>query len=327
MRTTDVRARGSRGSALLAVLWLSAALAAIAFSLSTTVRGETERASTSVDGLRAYYLAAGAVDRAALELMWSTGHPEKKILPVGIKNIDYHFATGDARVEVIPEASKLDVNSVPVETLYRLCLALGIEPLRAQEIAGAIVEWRGAAGGGGNLAVGPSFQAPHASFHEIEELLLMRGVTPDIYYGTWIPAPEGTEGQGPRLIPRQGLADCLSVFGTGLNSVDANAASPAVLLALGIPAQAVAGLVERRRAAPFTEQSLADFLQSTGATGVPLKVLGKSIVTCRATARLRLPNGQLSDLKRTVAAQIKYMPAGYDSEIHILRWYDTAWSN
>ena len=50
----------------------------------------------------------------------------------------------------------------------------------------------------------------------------------------------------------------------------------------------------------------------------------------RATARVRAANGQLSDLKRTVAAQVKYMPAGYDSPIHILRWYDTTfstWSN
>jgi hypothetical protein len=51
------------------------------------------------------------------------------------------------------------------------------------------------------------------------------------------------------------------------------------------------------------------------------------MVTVRATARLRLPNGQLSDLRRTVGALVKYMPVGYDSPIHILRWYDTAWSN
>ena len=38
-----------------------------------------------------------------------------------------------------------------------------------------------------------------------------------------------------------------------------------------------------------------------------LRVEGNSIVTMRATARLRLPNGALSDLKRTVAAQIKYL--------------------
>ena len=53
---------------------------------------------------------------------------------------------------------------------------------------------------------------------------------------------------------------------------------------------------------------------------------GNSIFTMRATARLRLQNGQLSDLKRTVAALVKYMPVGYDAPIHILSWYDMAWS-
>jgi len=37
---------------------------------------------------------------------------------------------------------------------------------------------------------------------------------------------------------------------------------------------------------------------------------GRSIVTIRATARLRLDNGKLSDLRRTVAAMVKYMPRG-----------------
>src|SRR6266481_5686010 len=59
-----------RGSALLAVLWLSLALSAIAFSLASTVQGETERTSTAVDGLRSYYLASGAIERAILYIEW-----------------------------------------------------------------------------------------------------------------------------------------------------------------------------------------------------------------------------------------------------------------
>src|SRR5580700_6916792 len=55
-----------RGSALLTVMWLSAALAAIGFSLAGTVRGETERTSTGLDGLRSYYLATGGIERASL---------------------------------------------------------------------------------------------------------------------------------------------------------------------------------------------------------------------------------------------------------------------
>src|SRR6266571_5372216 len=64
-----------RGSALLAVLWLSLALSAIAFSLASTVQGETERASTGVDGLRSYYLATGAIVRAILYIVWGKQSP------------------------------------------------------------------------------------------------------------------------------------------------------------------------------------------------------------------------------------------------------------
>jgi type II secretory pathway component PulK len=74
--------RARRGSALLAVLWLSAALAAIGFSLATTIHGETERTSTALDGLRSYYLAAAGIDRAAVEALW------------GIQNRAHHPRVG-----------------------------------------------------------------------------------------------------------------------------------------------------------------------------------------------------------------------------------------
>src|SRR5437763_16686917 len=64
-----------RGSALLAVLWLSLALSAIAFSVASTVQGETERTSTAVDGLRSYYLAMGAIERGILYVQWGKNAP------------------------------------------------------------------------------------------------------------------------------------------------------------------------------------------------------------------------------------------------------------
>lgn len=330
----EARRRGEkRGSALLLVLWISAALAAIVFSLSNTVRGETERTATAVDGLRSYYLASGAIERAAVELLWSVANPEKRRIPSGSIAIDYTFPSGVVHVEFIPETAKLDVNSAPPEELYRLMVGLGIEPGRAGEIALGIVNWRGPApaGGGGAsdhsyLSPTPSFRVPHASFQEIEELLLVNGVTPDIFYGTYVPAGGGLPAEGQRLTARSGLVDCLSVFGSK-GRVDANTAQPAVLAALGMSPGAIDALVERRRSAPLTQDQLFRFLQSIGAPTERFRVEGNSIVTIRATARLMLSNGQLSDLRRTVAAQVKYMPPGYDAPIHILRWYDTAWSN
>jgi general secretion pathway protein K len=313
------------------VLWISAALAAVAFSLSSTVRGEAERIATAADGLRSYYLASGAVERAAVELLWSVAYPDKRMIPRNSVAIDYTFPSGVARVEFIPEAAKLDVNSAPPEELYRLMQALDIEPAQARQIALAIADWRSMAPGAGEfdhyyLSLAPSFRAPHASFQEIEELLLVKGVTPDLFYGTYVPAAGAGGAPGPRLAPRDGLVDCLSVFGSK-GRIDVNTARPAVLAAIGLRPDVISALVARRRTTPFSQDQLSGYLQSLGASADRLRVEGNSIVTIRATARLRLPNGQLSDLRRTVAAQVKYMPEGYDSPIHILRWYDTAWSN
>ncbi|MDQ6678861.1 MAG: hypothetical protein M3Z09_16375, partial [Acidobacteriota bacterium] len=52
-----------------------------------------------------------------------------------------------------------------------------------------------------------------------------------------------------------------------------------------------------------------------------LRFGGNSIFTIRATARLRLPDGKLNDLRRTVAATIKLQPAKEPNYV-VLRWYD-----
>jgi general secretion pathway protein K len=326
--------RHNRGSALLAVLWLSAALAAIGFSIAATVRGETERTSTTLDGLRSYYLAVAGVERGSMELLWSIMNPQLKLLPPNVTTYVYHFQTGDARIEILPEAGKLNVNQATVEQLFRLCTALGVDPVQAQEIAAAIDDWRRPAYEGSQFdlfysSLNPSFRAPHASIREIEELLQVKGITPDIFYGTYQPAAEGAKG--PALVWHAGLADCLTVYGQGNSSsggaVDINTAQPAVLAAVGVPPQGIDAIMQRRQLGPIANQDLGAVLASLGGAPVQLRVGGNSIVTIRATGQLRLDGGKLSDLKRTVAAQVKYMPSGYDAPVHILRWYDTAWSN
>src|SRR5256885_11992400 len=71
-----------RGGALLAVLWLSAALSAIAFSLANTVRGEDERTSTAGVGLRSYYLAQAGIDRGILYGGWALETAVQRTVPL-----------------------------------------------------------------------------------------------------------------------------------------------------------------------------------------------------------------------------------------------------
>ncbi|MCZ2076330.1 MAG: general secretion pathway protein GspK [Bryobacteraceae bacterium] len=320
-----------RGGALLAVLWLSAALSAIAFSVANSVRGETERASTHADSVRAYYLAAGAVDRALLYMQWGPAYrnpdgspryyaPDKPFLRMP-------FPAGEVFVEVIPETSKLNINTAPAEELLRLMLASGIPPGQADEIVAGIVDWRSAVPPGAvtpfdqyYLSLAPSFRARHASFQEIEELLLVKGMTPDLFYGSYERGPEGN------LIPRGGLRDCLSIYGA-LAGFDVNTVSPVLMAAIGLTPNSIAAILERRRVLPFRSAAdLAPLAEAGGPGFRRLAVSAGTIFTIRATAQLRIGENQLSDLRRSVAAVVKY-PTDFAKEppYTVLRWYDNTW--
>jgi general secretion pathway protein K len=315
-----------KGAALLAVLWLAAALSAIAFTLANTVRGEIERSSTDADGLKAYYLAEGAIDRMLVYIelgpafVGPDGKPRFQQGTTRVLRMD--FPTGVVRAEYIPENSKLNVNFATPPELTTLLLALGVNPNQAPAIVAGILDWRGGTPGGSfsefdqyYLSLTPSFRARHASLQEIEELLLVRGITPDLFYGSYTRDADG------RLIPHAGLRDCLSVYGS-LGVLDVNKVTPEVMVAVGVTPETAGAIVAVRKIAPITNVAqLAPF--NSGGKGVArLGMNNGSIVTLRATAQLRLPNGQLSDLHRTVSAMVKLLADDSNPPFHIMRWYD-----
>ena len=318
----------NKGAALLAVLWLAAALSAIAFTLANTVRGEIERSSTDADGLKAYYLAEGAIDRMLvyIELGPSFVGPDGKArFQLGITRVlRMDFPTGVVRAEYIPENSKLNVNFATPPELTTLLLALGVNPNQAPAIVAGILDWRAGTPGGSfsefdqyYLSLTPSFRARHASLQEIEELLLVRGITPDLFYGSYTRDADG------RLIPHAGLRDCLSVYGSD-GALDVNTVTPEVMLAVGVAPDTAAAIVALRHVAPISNLGqLGPF--SNGGRGMSrLAMINGTIFTLRATAQLRLPNGQLSDLHRSVSAMVKLLaPELHENPpFHIMRWYD-----
>lgn len=324
MTTTD-HSGATRGAALLTVLWLAAALSAIAFTLANTVRGEIERSSTDADGLKAYYLAAGAIDRTLVYIQSGPqfmGPDGKPLFQIDItRELRLNFPTGVATVDYIPENSKLNVNMAPPAELNNLLEALGVNPERAPVITAAIVDWRSGTPGGSfsqfdqyYMSLTPSFQARHASFEEIEELLLVRGVTPDLFYGGYSQAADG------RLIPHDGLRDCLSVYGS-TGALDVNTVAPETMVAVGIPPGTAAAIVAFRKTGLIRNMNQLAAFTSGGVVG-RLGIVNGPVGTIRATARLRLPNGRLSDVRRTVSAVVKFLKPGWDPPFHILRWYD-----
>jgi general secretion pathway protein K len=305
--------RSERGSALLTVLWLTAALSAIGIAVASNVRSETERTATSVDEVRAYFAARGAIERTAMRAYWGRDYS-----PFGGRSVDVSFPEAEVHVEIIPETSKLSLNGIPPEVLLRLLLALGVPPEQAPEIAAAIIDWRKPLGAEGPspfdafyLAESPSFLPPHSSYLANEELLLVKGVTNDLYFGD-------------SMSGRPGLRDCLSIYGSA--GVDINTAQAATMIATGLSAEDAAGVIRRRAQQPFRIEEMPALQETLGPAGAQVGIRIGSILTLRATARLRTSDGKLSDMRRTVATLVKFyfsgnqqgLPAHYE----VLNWYD-----
>jgi general secretion pathway protein K len=314
-----------RGSALLTVLWLSACLAAIALSVSSSVRAETERVEAGSSGLRAWYLATGAVERGIQWMLWGEAYRNPDGSPrfwqFGAPRMNMTFPSGTAVVEMIPESSKLNINYASADDLAKVITAVSGNADRARDITGAILDWRGGAPGSDYdqyyFSISPTFRARHASFQEIEELLFVRGMTPELFYGNFVADDQGA------LYASGGLRDCLSVWGS-LGPFDVNSVSPALMAAVGMPPAGIAAIVARRKVAPFKN------LGEVNAMGIPaarMGVGGALIWTLRASARLSRPDGTPSEVVRTASATVKLLdPRGFAIPVHILRWYDDAWS-
>ena len=309
-----VRKYRRRGSALLTVLWLTAALSAIGLAVANNVRGETERAATNVDDTRAWFAARGGIERVMLRMQWGLPFYEPKQ-----RVMELDFPTATVHVEIIPETSKLNLNGARPEELARLLEAMGVPADRVLEITGAIVDWRTPDALHASpldafyLGQSPSFSPRHASFQENEELLLVKGVTPELYYGSSLDRS------------RPGLRDCLSVYGsTGL--IDINTARGETMQAAGIAATDVASILKLRAQQLFGYEDIQRIIQATGTSGQRLGLASMTMFTLRATARIKQRDGKLSDMRRTAAALVKFQLPGNTQQkppgVEILRWFD-----
>jgi type II secretory pathway component PulK len=317
--TTD-----KRGSALLMVLWLTAALSAVGLAVANNVRGETERTATGVDDARSYFIARGAIERAVLHMEWRNitdpnGQPLYYVTGQPVMNFD--FPSAEVQVDIIPETSRLNVNSASPQELLRLLGGLGVPIERATVITSAIIDWRmppdplhPSPFDAFYLNQTPSFLPRHASFQQNEEILQIEGMTPGLYYG------DSLDNTQP------GLRDCLSVYGSG-GAVDVNTAQLPTLEAIGLSPEDARAIVQRRTIQPFLDyRQLALIQTELGPVGGRLTIGGVSMFTFRATARLKQPDGKLSDMRRTLGALVQMnfpgnsrrLPAGYQ----ILRWFD-----
>jgi general secretion pathway protein K len=299
------------------VLWLSAALAAIAFAVADTVRAEAERGITGQDGMRAYFLARGAVER----VLFTLRTPDPSGMPFeeryrSQRRFYFREATGDVIVEMVSEKGKIHPRALTPDFLQRLLVVFGETPDSASRIAQQAFTPPPQ-----NSFAGSTFFTSLASLENVEELLLVPGITPEIVYGRYRRLPDGS------LVNAGGLIDCVSPHGSLRAGFDAMSVHPALLIAGGLDPTTAYRFANVRR------NNFNPFVAFAALNGTPAPVTNEMGETfqIRATARVRNPNGRLSETRRTVALLIRYNTPNpryfWLDPFQHLRWYDQAYSD
>ena len=160
--------------ALIAVLWIVAALSLLVIGVSDTVRQQTRSVGAERDQITGQALGEAAI---ALALQQLQATPER---PRGIVTATAPYAGVPFEVEVAPLNGLISLNGAPPELLASLLqVAGGLSAAPAQALAASLAEWRD---GRPELepTADPAARQPRR-FEAVEDLLLVPGVDYGLY--------------------------------------------------------------------------------------------------------------------------------------------------
>lgn len=174
-----------RGVAIIAALWATALVAVISVSVMQMTLSGARLVRGGVEVAQLETAADGAINIAILALLG-----ERATLPPVIGTpFTVRLAGRDIRVTILDESGKIDLNFATAQTLQNLLVGAGLSIGEAQEMAGRIVDWRGAAADSlsragdpaGYSGAGLDYAPRHAPFQSVEELRLLLGMSDRLY--------------------------------------------------------------------------------------------------------------------------------------------------
>jgi len=294
--TVDNLQCNERGVILVALLWVFIALSAIVLSFARESRVEVTATINTQSLEQAYYIARAGLSECIYRLAnqrLETRAPQpdfqQEPTPLERGRIEGEFGGGRFLVEIQDESGKVDLNRVSEEQLRNLVLAAGIPPRDAEIITQSILDWKDAdnahrmngAEDEYYQTLDPPYAAKNGSIDATEELLLVRGVTPEYFYGR----PEKTDDGS--VIYKYGLSRYLTVFSMR-DQINVNFAPLPVLLSIpGMPPDAAERIYQKRLTSPFqSPRDISDEIPGTlGAQTLRyLNTQATGVYSLRATA-------------------------------------------
>jgi general secretion pathway protein K len=254
------------------VLWVMAILSVVALEFSFAMRTEITITKNHKEDLQRYAMAEGGVQRAIAELIYKhdprtqqmkktlsleENLPEQQEWVADGRSYTLPYDQGSCEIRIMSETGKININMVSESLLRKIIGQLGLEGETRDVVVDSILDWRDPndfyrANGAENdyyLSLKEPYYCKNGNLDSIEELFLIKGVTPDLYHGK-----KGTQEGEEGAVERVGLKDLFSIYAPG-EQVDINSATALVMnMVLGIPREVSQQIVEAREEKSFENQ-------------------------------------------------------------------------
>ncbi|OGP94503.1 MAG: hypothetical protein A2157_16205 [Deltaproteobacteria bacterium RBG_16_47_11] len=316
--------------ALIMVLWVMAILSVVVMEFCFGMRTEIQMTRHYKEEFNLYAMAQGGIQRAVTELIYKYDPKiqqlrkpleeeevpaEKKEWVTDGRPYLLPFDQGSCEVRVMSEGGKVNINIVSESTLRRIIGNLGLEIEAVGIIADSIMDWRDPddfyrMNGAENdyyQSLKEPYKCKNGYLDTIEELLLIRGITPELFYGK--------DG-------RPGLKNIFSIYASG-EQVDINSAMPPALSAfLGIPDEISQQIATAREEKRF--QNSVDLIQRIPELAPIIGAVGSFLVFSSPSryftieARAKTQNGTSRRGVKTIVRIEMKEKNGY----RVIQWVD-----
>jgi general secretion pathway protein K len=332
IRTDLTRARDDQqGVILIALLWILMVLSVIALSFARETFVEAATARNSRDLVDAYYIARAGIAATVYQIYQKTylypqtgpGGPQaQEPDQVDLGRVTGQFGDGSYEVDIQDESGKVNLNTVREDQLRNLVQVIGITDPDASTIVDSIMDWRDlspiARTNGAkddyyqSLTPGYTIWKDGGRMRAVEELLLIRGVTPEYYYGHREKTEDG------QIVEKYGLSRYFTVYGMG-QQININSAPLPVLLSIpNMPAATAQAIYQRRQEKPFAswDELNRDVMPSPGPAVLQYISWGRrAIFTLTASA-----HRNDSKARRVIRTIVRINNPGSQEKYSILYW-------
>jgi len=205
--------RNNKGSVIIVALWALFILGILALAINSYVRPQLSVAEELKYRTKMLYAAKAGLKMAIAEVLqdetdsydalndaWSNNEADFKNVAVGDASFSIRYETSaccyggedaqNIRYGLIDEERKININTASSAVLVNFFeIAGGIDSQRAAQIADSILDWRdtddeprpNGAESGYYTFLKPPYLPKNGNFQVLEELLLVRGMTPEIF--------------------------------------------------------------------------------------------------------------------------------------------------